>query len=162
MAKRIVTKIGYVFCIEIEGQYKCYFQYVANDLTQLNSSVIRVSKTRYPIDYVPDIEAIVNDEVYFYAHTILRVGIDAGAWYKVGKSKNIGEPDKIMFKLFSEGDYSQMTKSYRWYVWQLNKEHVFIGEQTDAIRGYDLGWVVPYIDIVSKIKTGKFAIRVLE
>ena len=102
MAKRIVTKIGYVFCVEIDGQYKCYFQYVANDLTQLNSSVIRVFKTHYPIDYVPDIEAIVNDEVYFYAHTILRVGIDAGAWYKVGKSKNVGEPDKIMFKLFSD------------------------------------------------------------
>ena len=25
--KRIVTKIGNVFCVEIENQYKCYFQY---------------------------------------------------------------------------------------------------------------------------------------
>ena len=42
MAKRIVTKIGYVFCVEIDNKYKCFFQYVANDMTQLNSSVIRV------------------------------------------------------------------------------------------------------------------------
>ena len=61
----------------------------------------------------------------------------------MGKSKNIGEPDIIMFKLYSDVNYGQRTKSYSWYVWQLNKDHVFIGEQTDAIRGYDLGWVVP-------------------
>lgn len=40
MGKRIVTKIGDVFCIEIDGKYKCFFQYIANDLEQLNSSVI--------------------------------------------------------------------------------------------------------------------------
>lgn len=25
MAKRIVTKIGYVFCVEIDNKYKCFF-----------------------------------------------------------------------------------------------------------------------------------------
>ena len=70
--KRIVTKIGDVFCAEIDGEFKAYFQYVANDLTQLNSSVIRVFKKRYPMDYVPVIEEIVKDEVLFYAHTVLR------------------------------------------------------------------------------------------
>ena len=56
MAKRIVTKIGNVFCAEIDGKYKCFFQYIMNDLVQLNSSVIRVFKRRYPMDYKPDME----------------------------------------------------------------------------------------------------------
>ena len=47
MAKRIVTKIGDVFCAEIEGQCKRFFQYFAIDSTQLNSSVIRVFKQHY-------------------------------------------------------------------------------------------------------------------
>jgi hypothetical protein len=33
MAKRIVTKIGDVFCVEVDNDYKCFFQYVANDMT---------------------------------------------------------------------------------------------------------------------------------
>ena len=83
-------------------------------------------------------------------------------WYKVGKSKNLGEPDKIMFRLFSEGDFSKMTKSYNWYVWQINKEHIRIGELTGKYRHYNLGWVFPYHSIICKIKTDKFAIRELD
>ena len=93
MAKRIVTKIGNVFCAEIDDKYKCFFQYIMNDLVQLNSSVIRVFKRRYPMDYKPDMEEIVNDEVLFYAHTILYAGIMYDAWYKVGKSMNLGEEE---------------------------------------------------------------------
>ena len=89
MVKRIVTKIGNIFCAEIDGQYKCYFQYIANDLTVLNSSVIRVFKRHYPISYVPNLEEIVRDEVLFYAHTVLSVGIRLGYWEKVGKCNNI-------------------------------------------------------------------------
>ena len=82
------------------------------------------------MDYEPDIEEIVKDDIHFCAHTILKLGILDNVWYKVGKSKNLGEPDKIMFRLFSEGDFSKMTKSYNWYVWQINKEHIRIGELT--------------------------------
>ena len=90
MAKRIVTKIGDVFCVEIDNQCKRYFQYIVNDMEQLNSSVIRVFKLHYPIDYKPIIDDIVKDEVEFYAHTVLRAGIVNNAWYKVGKSKDLG------------------------------------------------------------------------
>ena len=33
--KRVVTKIGNIFCVEIDNKQKSYFQYVANDLTVL-------------------------------------------------------------------------------------------------------------------------------
>ncbi len=92
--KRIVTRIGNVFCAEIDNECKRFFQYVANDLEELNSSVIRVFKTKYPMDYKPNIEEIVKDEVEFYAHTILKFGIVFNAWYKVETSKNIGKGHK--------------------------------------------------------------------
>ena len=40
MAKRIVTRIGNVFCAEIDHECKRFFQYVANNLEEQNSSVI--------------------------------------------------------------------------------------------------------------------------
>lgn len=94
MAKRIVTKMGDIFCVEIDNGYKRFFQYIINDIEALNSSVIRVFKTHYPMDYRPIMEEIVMDEVEFYAHTVLRAGIVYGAWYKVGNSKEIGEGHK--------------------------------------------------------------------
>lgn len=40
--KKVITRIGDVFCIQINDSYKQYFQFIAKDMTQLNSSVIRV------------------------------------------------------------------------------------------------------------------------
>lgn len=42
MAKRIVTKIGDIFSVTLKNGKQRFFQYIANDYSQLNSSVIRV------------------------------------------------------------------------------------------------------------------------
>lgn len=162
MQKRIVTKIGNIFCVEMDDKHKRFFQYVANDLSQLNSSVIRVFKRKYPMDYVPDMDEIVNDEVDFYAHTVLSAGIRANTWYKVGKHKDVGDTEHIMFRLYSEGNISHLTKSYRWYVWYINKEFVRIGEMTDEYRHLDIGHVYPYSYIKARIETGKYPCHELE
>ncbi len=120
MAKRIVTKIGDVFCVEVDNEYKCFFQYVANDMTVLNSSVIRVFKEHYPIDYKPNLDEIVRGNVHFYAHTILRFGILYNAWYKVGRHDDIGNPKEICFRWFKEIDFSKISKSYNWTIWKIN------------------------------------------
>ena len=75
MTKKLIIRKGDIFCAEIENEYKCYFQYIERDRTQMGSNVIRVFKTRYPITYDPIIDEIVKDEVFFYAHTlVLRLG----------------------------------------------------------------------------------------
>jgi hypothetical protein len=43
--KRTVSTIGDVFSVPLGDGHKKYFQYVANDVTQLNSDVIRAFKT---------------------------------------------------------------------------------------------------------------------
>ena len=85
MAKRIVTKIGDIFCVELGNGYKSYFQYIANDMTQLNSSVIRAFVGRYPMDYKPDMDELVKSEVAFYAHTIIKSGVQEDVFHKYGK-----------------------------------------------------------------------------
>src|SRR5574344_1656327 len=153
--KRIVTKIGNIFCVEIDNEYKCFFQYIANDMTMLNSSVIRVFKKHYSMDYVPNLDEIVQDEVYFYAHTILSRGIREGVWYKVGKNADVGDVDKIMFRE-TEDMNPFIIRSYRWYVWHIGGPTSDIGRLTKETRKIDIGLVWSNENILAKIKTGKF------
>ncbi len=155
--KRIITRIGDIFCVEIGGNRKRYFQYIANDLEQLNSSVIRVFKTIYDKDADPGVDNITSDQVDFYSHTVLKLGILEKAWIKVGKSKDVGSFDSIMFR--STNDYSpSQLKSYHWYVWKLGQEEsTYIGELTDELASItEDGGVFPYTWIIERMKTGRF------
>jgi hypothetical protein len=162
--KRVVTRIGDIFCVEIDDKYKAYFQYIAKDWEQLNSTVIRVFRKRYPIEYNPTMEEIVNDEVSFYAHTVLRPGLHFGTWYKVGKSKNVGDTENIFFRCYPDVNYgfNGQNKSYNWYVWKINHKYEKIGEMTDQYRHYHFGCIFPYFDIAARIRTGKYMLKMLD
>lgn len=163
--KRIVTKIGNVFCAEIDRKYKCFFQYVANDLSQLNSSVIRVFKHRYPMEYKPVVDDIVKDEVAFYAHTVLRAGIDYSAWYKVGKSKDIDEDgiSKVIFgcaqgsKFIPPAKLEVVDPLTNWSIWHINEERLSIGELPEKyFKNIEKGAVIPFHQIINRIKYGYY------
>jgi len=144
MRKKVVTKIGDIFCIEFDGKFKCFFQYIANDCHQLNSSVIRAFKSRYPIEYAPDINDLVNSEVAFYAHTVLKSGIDFNAWYKIGRSTNLGEEklSQILFgctqdiRVYSVYDVEQVNPLANWYIWHVNEAHDGIGVLSPQVSRY--------------------------
>jgi len=162
MAKRIVTKIGDVFCVEVDGKYKQFFQYIANDMTQLNSSTIRVFQKEYPMEYKPVVDEIVKDEVMFYAHTVLKFGIQEGVWYKVGKSKELGLDglSKVLFgtplpSRYEDGKMMDFDYLGNWVVWKVNKPWLRIGElkEKDA-HLIEEGSVMPYTEIAERIKYG--------
>ena len=161
--KRIVTKIGNVFCAEINNEHKRFFQYVANDLEELNSSVIRVFKPRYPMDYKPVIEDLVKDEVEFYAHTILKFGIVFNAWYKVGTSKNVGEGYKeTWFGDISPDIYTNpnLNPTENWIIWKVNQPRIFIGHLNKELSNQiNRGGVIPYVDIIHRLQFGYFGYK---
>ena len=153
MAKRIVTKIGDIFSVTLDNGNKRFFQYIANDLSCLNSSVIRVFRREYPAEYqlIPD--EVVNDEVDFYVHTVLKCGIADGAWLKIGKCKDIGNIDGILFRMYLKDAANYVDRI--WYAWYINKERFTIGKLSEEYREKsDIGLVLPYTDIVSRIKVG--------
>ena len=159
MSKRIVTKVGDLFCVEIDNKYKCYFQYVANDMTMLNSSVIRVFSRHYPLDYDLIADDVVKDNINFSAHTVLRFCIMNHAWYKVGRHDDIGNPKDVCFRWFKEIDFSKINKSYNWIIWKISEEQRFIGEISEKYKSIDLGIVFSYENIVNKIRTGEFLLK---
>ncbi len=164
MAKRIVTKIGDVYCVEVDKEYKRFFQYFCDDMEQLNSSVIRVFKKRYSMDYNPNVEEIVSDEVDFYTHTIIRYGIEWGYWYKVGKSNGEFE-EEIKIPLFGSCfdmsyENSQCRKvdpNTNWYIWNINQPETKIGILPEKLRDIvEPGSVFPEVEIMDRLKYGYF------
>lgn len=153
--KRVMTRIGDIFCIELQ-EYKVYLQFIAVDASYLNSTTIRVFEKKYPLDYEFDPDEIVRGKVNFYAHTFLQPGLKTDVWTKVGKHKDIGDIDQVLFRTSSSWT-AENPKSYRWRVGGINKEYVLIGELTDEyFKKTDDAVVVPPIDIVERILTGKY------
>lgn len=169
MAKRIVTKIGNVFVAKFDHCQK-YFQYVANDMTQLNSSVIRVFKKEYPLDSSPDLNEVVAGEIDFYTHVVLRWGIEGELWEKVGKAPVIGEID-VIFRdtnpidvVFGKGDKidvrfveeDNVEISHRWNVWRINKPMKFVGDLKGENRKAEIGVVQDPLSVYERMRTGKW------
>jgi len=153
--KRVMTRVGDIFCVEL-SEYKVYFQFIAVDSSYLNSTTIRVFYKKYPLDYVFDAEEVVRDEIMFCAHTMLQPGLKQNIWTKVGKSKDLGDLEHVLFRTTS--DWSpQRLKSYRWWVGGINKEYEMIGELTyEYKKKTNMGCVFPPIDIVKRIETGEY------
>ncbi len=164
--KRVVTKIGDIFCVEFPDNTKGYFQYIAKDMTQLNSSVIRAFYTHYPIEQDVEIEDVVKDKVDFYAHTVLRGGIDFDNWYKIGKSSDIGEEEltKILFATANRfrGDLSkpyihEVNPLENWTIWRIGHDMIRVGTlNPDLAKVAYSGPVFPDFEIIQRMYTGYY------
>lgn len=161
MKKRVVTKIGDIFSVQIDDSNRKYIQLIAYDLTQLNSDVIRVFKEIYPLDVNPDFSEIVNGEVEFYAHCVTNFGVKMGLWEKVGKSAETGHLDHILFR--GTEDYGHKAGeepiriSNRWYVWRIGEEFRDVGKLEGENQKAEIGVVVTPSDIVERMKTGRYS-----
>jgi len=159
---RINTKIGDVFSVKIDENSKKYFQYIVNDLTQLNSDVIRSFRKLYPVNETPHLSEIVNDDVEFYAHCVTKLGLKMNLWEKIGNTKEIGDINQILFR--DTNDYGSKVGeepiriSHHWYVWRINDDKFTrIGKLEGTNQNAEIGIVVNPYDIVERVKTGKYS-----
>lgn len=159
MAKRVVTKVGDVFCVKVDDNHKKYMQFIVSDMTGLNSDVVRAFKEKYPLDATPDLADIVKGEVDFYAHCVTSAGIKRGLWEKIGNCIDIGSIEHIIFKC--KDDYTREDIQDDWRIWRINKEIIHIGtlEEENKKNCY-LGAVFPPEDIINKLKTGVYRGRI--
>jgi hypothetical protein len=152
---RIILKIGDVFSIELGNGSKKHFQYVANDLTQLNSEVIRVFRKTYPVSVNLDLKEIAKDEVEFYAHVVVKSGVKLNYWHKIGNCSEIGMSE-INFRQSGDFGKPQVKVSENWYLWKINKPFVRVGRLEKKDRHTDIGTIVTPENILCRIRTGKY------
>lgn len=120
--KRLVLKIGDVFAVTVADGTKKYFQYVANDRSMLNSSVIRAFRETYPAEEAPDLVRVVKGEVQFHAHVFLRNGTKMRYWQKEGCAP-VHEAVDVVFR--STNDVLNRKRfSNDWYIWKINEPQV--------------------------------------
>lgn len=153
---RISTKTGDVFSVKLGDGRKKYFQYIASDLTQLNSDVIRVFSKFYPIETSHNLQEVIDDEVEFHAHCVTKFGIKLCLWEKVGNFSKIGSIEHVLFRDSSDYGNPAVSISQKWWVWKINQERQFVGKLTGANKSAEIGVVVRPSDIISRIVTGKY------
>jgi len=160
--KRVIIKKGDVFSVKIDETSKRYFQYITNDLKQLNSDVIRVFEKIYAIEENPDLSEIIKGKIFFYVHCVTKWGVKLGYWEKVGNTTDVGTFDHILFR--GTNDYGTIRGeepikiSNNWYVWRIN-DHVSekVGKLEGENRKAEIGIVMDPKSIVHRIKTGYYS-----
>ena len=153
MAKRVITKIGDVFVALIDNTYKVYFQYIVNDLEQLNSDVIRVFKKRYSKGEQPSLLEIIKGEIDFYAHCVTNFGIKQGYWEKIGNIKELGDFSQVLFCSKKEWPNKDIDE---WYIWQINKKRKYVGSLKNNKKKIYIGLIFVPQNIIYKIKNGHY------
>jgi hypothetical protein len=161
---RVVIKIGDVFEVLLDENSKGYFQVIAFDSTQLSSSVIRVFKKKYEILGKLNLSDVVHDEVDFYAHCFVKVGVKLNFWRKVGNVTEVGSVGSIVFR--DTNDYGHklgdepVKVSSKWYVWRVNDENFTkVGRLTGENQKAEIGLVFSPKSIVDRMRTGEYDLK---
>ncbi len=156
MQKRTVIRLGDVFKVKC-GDYYRFFQYIADDMTMLNSRVIMVFKERYPLEKIPELSKVVQGEIEFYAHTSVKLGIKMGLWEKIGQVPVLRKIDVLFRRSKDYTEGNKVTVSARWEVWRINEDFQYVGRLKGENRKSEIGLVEPPIEIVERIKRGKYS-----
>lgn len=157
--KSVRTKIGDVFAVQVGNGLKKYFQYIANDRSQLNAEVIRVFVKSYPVEAEPDLLTVVVDEVEFHAHVMIVLGIKMGLWVKAGHTTKIADGD-VLFRTTDEIGFGPgsvpVNVSDDWWTWRINEKPRRVGRLEGEDRKAEIGMVISPVHIVDRMKTGKY------
>lgn len=152
---RFYLKMGDIFVIDLDNGFKRYFQYIADDITQLNSEVIRVFKTNHKSDKDLKAEEIIMDDVDYFAHVVCKIGVKLRVWKKINNSDTFGDLS-IQFKKSDDSGNTNILVSDKWRVWELGKDMVFVGKLSEKYTAVDNGIIVNRYDIVDRINLGRY------
>ena len=157
---RVIVKKGDIFFAKVGENKNKFFQYVADDERQLDSNVIRVYKKTYEEDQTPGLTEIIKDDIEFYAHGLIKLGIQFGHWTKAGNIKEVGEINVIFRDTYdfgrSEGG-EPIVISKKWVVWKINDpEFTRVSELVGENRNAEIGLVMNPKSIVYRMQTGHY------
>lgn len=164
MSKNKKSVIGDIYKVPLQNDEKGYIQYIGNDITQLNSDVIRVFNERYSIDAEPTLEEVLAGKIQFYCHvTGMEFGEKDGAWKKVGNSTNIGDTTSVLFRDAADslekresGEYGLPRISKTWNLWRISEPM----QRVDKLEGEnikaDIGMVTWPNSVVQHMQTGEW------
>lgn len=166
MAKRIRVNKGDVFKADLGNGKAKYLQYVMLDPAEMNSEVIRVFSYSGSPDEEPNLKEIVASEIEFYAHVVVKWGVQMELWEKVGNiaiEKDFVPPffrSVPLYEKYIIDGKIQFCETDDWVAWQAGQsfdDRKPIGKLTEATRKYFLGGVIPPMEIIERMKMKKYS-----
>ncbi len=165
MAKRIVLKKGNIYCAELKNETTRYFQYLIDDPCQLNGETIRIFNYKGKKGISDDLDEVIKSGVDFFAHVVIKWGIQRNLWYKTGKRSIDDNFEYPMFRGTLNVDEEvidgriQYKKTDKWQIWRAgqpfsNRKNV--GWLTDEYKKIDLGHIFSPENIIKKMETGSY------
>lgn len=148
-------RVGDVFEAGIDHSAARFFQYVADDVTQLNSQVVRVFRETYDVKDSPDVPNVVAGKVDFHAHVFLRIGLRQGFWRKVGHAPPPSNLD-VLFRGTNDSGKPEIKISHNWHVWRVNEPFEKVGDLPPHCQGAEIGVVVPPDSLVYRMLHGRY------
>lgn len=114
---------GDIFCIEIDNAYKCYLQYIGDDETNANRSVVKVFYSKYPIREVVDLNKVISDDKFFWTCVFIKNDMKPDELYNVGNVK-ISDTNEFGFiSCLRPKEYSRINDKDEfgcWWLWRMN------------------------------------------
>lgn len=146
--------IGDVFEIPL-GNCKRHMQFVVVDSTCLGGWGIRVFKKEYSMVSTPSVDEIVANEIDFYCLTYaIGQGVLDGLWKRVGKSKDIGDLSKMVFRDYHQGILPG--EKNRWWVWTACKEVKKYKVLPKRYLDLPPGILITPSHVIDRIRTGRW------
>ncbi len=132
-----------------------FFQYVADDATQLNSHVVRVFREMYDLNEPIGACSITDGEIDFHAHVLIGVGLKQHLWRKIGHAQS---PDNLDVLFRDTNDYGnpEIKVSRNWYVWKINRPFHKVGALEAQYKEAEIGVVVPPDSLIYRMRNGKY------
>jgi len=153
MSRNLV--VGDVFEVRMNDSTKRFFQYMANDETQLNSDVVRVFRKAYGMNESPDLLSVTKGDVDFHAHVFLGIGIKQQFWKKVGHEQPPSDVD-VLFRDTNDYGDPDIKVSKNWYVWRVNGPFKDVGELRPRYEEAEIGVVVPPDSLLYRMRNGQY------
>ena len=151
----MAIKLGDIFEVKLTDNKKQYFQFIGNDTSMLNSSVIRAFKGKHPRGTSFEAKQVIGDEIQFHAHVFIRSGIKMALWSKVGNAA-VADTDALLFRNSDDYGNPQIKISNNWYIWKINEPFVYVGELKEKYRNAEIGVVVTPSDIVIRMQIERY------
>lgn len=145
---------GDIFSVRLEGGTG-FFQYLGEDSSMLNSSLICVFRGRVDDAGNGRAEEIVSSSVDFYAHVFIRLGIKLGTWKKHSHAAVVPFK-KVWFRDSLDYGNPSIKVSERWWVWQPGKERTNVHGQAARLKDSHIGVVVTPDDIAGRMASGSY------
>jgi hypothetical protein len=153
VSKKLV--VGDVFEVRLDALTKRFFQYVADDSTQLNSHVVRVFRKAYDVNTSPELRIVIAGEVDFHAHVLLGIGIKQQLWQRVGHAPPPSDLD-VLFRDTNDYGNPSISVSTNWHVWKVNGPFERVGALRPKYDRAEVGVVVPPDSLLYRMRNGRY------